>query len=266
MTKRLLAITVPVALVGALVLGQVPARAADCPVSPYPPRAAALLFGANQVSQGGLLVVSGGGFRADVSVSIFLRSASDVSPRSLGVAGTGSTGAFRQTVIIPTDADEGANRIIVKGLDAFCATKYLSGDIDVLAGALRVSNTVVERGALLTVSGGGLKGSTPVAFYIRPVDGTSPRFLGSTTTQSDGDFSARVRIPANATLGNNRIYARGTRPDGSTVYKTAFVRVIAPSIAAWVRTTAEGSVALAGLMLVGVVAGLRRRRTRLGSR
>jgi LPXTG-motif cell wall-anchored protein len=84
---------------------------------------------------------------------------------------------------------------------------------------LAVSDSTVVPGQTITVTGHETPGATSVTFTFFSV----AQSLGSTTPDANGDFSASVTIPSDATLGNHTI--TGTDNTGREV--SASVTVVA---------------------------------------
>ena len=86
-----------------------------------------------------------------------------------------------------------------------------SAQYDESDGALQVSDTTVRPGQAVTVTGHGFDDGSEIIVMLL----STPRELGRTTANADGDFTIDIRIPSDVT-GTHTIRAEGTAPDGSS--------------------------------------------------
>lgn len=144
------------------------------------------------------------------------------------------------------------------------------------AAALTVSDTTVNPGQAVTVSGSGYANRARVTIIFE----STPVELGTATTDDAGRFSTQVRIPSDATPGAHTIRATGLGPDGRPVIRSAGVTVLGATTSGGpvsrsgpaarsgglARTGSDNSISLtqAGAVLIlagaGLVAVVRRRR------
>ena len=148
---------------------------------------------------------------------------------------------------------------------------YGQSDVQPRSGELTVSDTTVNRGQAVTVTGSGYADRARVTLIFE----STPVQLGTATTDGAGRFSTQVTIPSDATPGAHTIRATGLGADGSTVTRSARVTVLggtasggpaARSGGGLARTGSDNSISLtqAGAVLIlagaGLVAVVRRRR------
>jgi predicted outer membrane repeat protein len=98
-----------------------------------------------------------------------------------------------------------------------------------LRGATRAKALTVQ--PVAKSSGSGFKPATPVKFYILP-----STYLGTITTDENGDYSGSVPIPAGISAGAHDLQANGFAPDGSVRSLSIGVLVRTSAIA---RETAQ---------------------------
>jgi hypothetical protein len=132
-----------------------------------------------------------------------------------------------------------------------------SGPLSTPSGAI----SGLAQGSTVTLTGDGYAPNSTVSLYIY----STPTFLGTTTTNGSGAFSATVTIPSTLAPGSHHLVSAGLDPSGNPRYLTSAVTVAqATGTLAWtgfetlpVLGTGVLVVALgAGLIVVG-----RRRRT-----
>jgi hypothetical protein len=203
----------------ALVLGLVMfgpaaiAQTSGCGSSSYPPTTGQLQISATVVVIGGSVTASGSGFAPGATVQLTLQGPQpSTAVVSLGTAVADGSGNFSTTVTLPASAVAGTYTIIAagQGTNTGCRTLQ-SAQITVAAQVttpapvptLVLGVTILRQGQSTTATGIGCAPNTPVAISLD----SSATNIGSSTSNSQGQFTGTITAPTNATLGAHTVIA-----------------------------------------------------------
>lgn len=124
-----------------------------------------------------------------------------------------------------------------------------------------LSSNAVERGQSVEVNGDGFSPNSPVNVFLGP-----DQSIATVVTDATGAFSAKVAVPANATVGERQITVKGADDAGTPTAMSSDVNILAKPAASTTTGGGDSSIALlavaAGLVALGgaaVVAARKRR-------
>jgi hypothetical protein len=172
--------------------------------------------------RGTVITVTGTGFKPDEVVEIRWNTPTGTL---LGYKTASSSGGISGKVTVPASAASG-NATIVLRERASGTTASARITIEVPAVTtpyLKVSQSTVQPGMVISVSGGGMMPGQQVELRWNSQGG---QLLGRVTARADGTFSGRITIPATATSGTGRVYAvSATRSTSTQVTVAATARM-----------------------------------------
>lgn len=189
------------------------AQTAGCGSSSYPPTSGQLQISATVVVIAGTVTASGSGFAADATVQLTLQGPQpSTGTVSLGSTTADARGNFTTTVTIPPSTVAGTYVIIAsgEGTNTGCRTLQsaqitVSAQVTTPAAAppLVLGLSIIRPGQSTTASGSGCAPSTPVLLTLD----TPSVGIGSTTSDTQGNFSGTITLPGSVTPGAHTVFA-----------------------------------------------------------
>jgi hypothetical protein len=114
-----------------------------------------------------------------------------------------------------------------------------------------LSAPAVAPSGTVTFTGGGFKADSTITITIF----STPQVLGTTVTDSAGNFSVGLVIPAGLELGAHRLEASGVDPEGNPLVVSQAITVTTDAEVLGISVTASGSLPYTGSD-VGRIAGV----------